>query len=42
VNLVIVAALTLVALAGTAVTATRAPARQAVTYSFFGLARSPG
>ena len=37
-NLVIVAALTLVALAGTAVVLTRPPARQAVTYSFFGLA----
>ena len=37
-NLVIVAALTLVALAGAAVVLTRAPARQAVTYSFFGLA----
>jgi uncharacterized MnhB-related membrane protein len=37
VNLVIVAALTLVALAGTAVVLTRQPGRQAVTYAFFGL-----
>lgn len=37
-NVLIAAALTLVALAGTAVIATDQPERQAVTLSFFGLA----
>jgi uncharacterized MnhB-related membrane protein len=37
VNILIVVALTLVALAGTAVVAANVPERQAVTLSFFGL-----